>query len=94
MLVDDARIKQLTDEVLAQLAAPKDPVAADLESRVAALETAVRDLRAPQSPASRVVLLNVHPSVELLSIPGGEDRCVLEPDKPCVQSGRCRTFGH
>jgi hypothetical protein len=29
-----------------------------------------------------------------LDVPGGTDRCVLEPDRPCVQSHACRTLGH
>jgi hypothetical protein len=35
-----------------------------------------------------------HPSLRLLDVPGGDDRCILEPDKPCVKSGRCRTLGY
>jgi len=30
----------------------------------------------------------------VLSVAGGTDRCVMEPDKPCVQSHACKTFGH
>ena len=79
--MDDERIRQLTEEVLSQLATPKEPVAADLETRLASLEHRV---------------LHVHPSHQLLDVPGGstDGRCVLEPDKPCVQSGQCRTLGH
>ncbi len=82
--MDDARIRQLTEEVLAQLATPQDPVAADLESRVASLE------RRP------TLALHVHPSHQLLDVSGGssDGRCCLEPDKPCVQSGQCRSLGH
>jgi hypothetical protein len=37
----------------------------------------------------------VHPGLRILDeVPCGEDRCVLEPDKPCEKSGRCRTFGY
>jgi len=37
-----------------------------------------------------------HPSLRLLSVAGGVvgSPCVIEPDKPCVGSLRCRTFGH
>jgi hypothetical protein len=86
--MDDQRIKDLTREVLEQLAAPREAVAADLETRVAALERALQ----PRS----VVALHVHPSHQLLDVPGGstDGRCVLEPDKPCVGSGQCRTLGH
>ncbi len=78
--MDDERIKALTQEVLAQLATPKEPVAADLQARVVVLER----------------VLHVHPSHQLLDVPGGstDGRCVLEPDKPCVGSGQCRTLGH
>jgi hypothetical protein len=30
----------------------------------------------------------------MLDVPGGGDRCVLEPDQPCTNSGTCRSFGH
>jgi hypothetical protein len=87
--MDDQRIKQLTQEVLAQLGSPAEPVAADLEARVAALERALQ-------PKHTVVALHMHPSHQLLDVPGGstDGRCVLEPDKPCVGSGQCRTLGH
>src|SRR5262249_31178833 len=95
--VDDERIRQLTGEVLSQLGAPSGPVAADLESRVARLEGAVRALGASASPPAPVGTPRqggAHPSLELLDVPPGSDHCILEPDKPCVRSGRCRTFGH
>jgi len=104
--VDDARIAELTAEVLADLRAPAVPASgpvgssgSSLEARVAALEAALRALApsavaavavAAAAPASRPS----HPSLQLLPVPGGGDRCVLEPDKPCVSSGLCRTFGH
>ena len=91
--MDDARIQALTAEVLADLRAPAAPGpaaggAAALEARVAALETALRSLGV--TPAASAP----HPSLQLLGPAGGGDRCVLEPDKPCVGSGQCRTFGH
>lgn len=38
----------------------------------------------------------VHPSLRLLSVTGGVvgSPCVIEPDKICVGSLKCRTFGH
>jgi hypothetical protein len=42
-------------------------------------------------PVGRSIL---HPSLRLLGPSGCADACVLEPDKPCVGSGQCRTFGH
>ena len=99
--MDDARIRQLTEEVLSQISGTGGaPAAAGLESRVAALEAAVARLQSgaagaaapsPARPAGAV-----HPSLHVLrAAPSApSDRCVLEPDKPCVQSGQCRSFGH
>jgi hypothetical protein len=95
--VDDERIRQLTAEVMSVLRAPEaSPGAsssgASLEDRVAALERAVRGT-APVSV--QVVTAGIHSSQSLLgpsAPPGG--RCVMEPDKPCVQSGMCRALGH
>jgi len=94
--MDDSRIEQLRREVLTQLgASPAERVTHDLESRVAALEAAVADLLGgsarPVPTASRG---HAHPSLQVLGPGGGGDRCVMEPDKPCVQSHACRTFGH
>jgi hypothetical protein len=48
------------------------------------------------SAASDVVVVRLHPSLQLLSVPGGVvgSPCVIEPDKLCVGSLKCRTFGH
>lgn len=94
--MDDARIEQLRREVLTQLgASPAERVTHDLESRVAALEAAVADL---QGGGTRPLALaprgHAHPSLRVLGPGGGADRCLMEPDKPCVQSHACRTFGH
>ena len=98
--MDDARIRQLTEEVLAQIggtAAAASP--AGLESRVAALEAAVARLQAGPAPAAASsgahVHVHAHPSFRVLKVgPASSDRCVVEPDKPCVQSGQCRALGH
>ena len=94
--MDDARIEQIRREVLTQLgSSPSERATHDLESRVAALEAAVAELQgsaarpAPTSPRG-----HAHPSLQVLGPGGGGDRCVMEPDKPCVQSHACRTFGH
>jgi hypothetical protein len=104
--MDDARIEQLRREVLAGLgASPTERVAHDLESRVAALEAAVADLLGGhhrdawlQAGGTRPAPIpprgHAHPSLQVLGPGGGGDRCVMEPDKPCVQSHACRTFGH
>jgi len=103
--VDDARIAALTAEVLADLRAPAAGAPpSGLEARVAALETAVRALQSGAAAVGAVVAAGasasaagavVHPSLRLLGPSGGTGgACVLEPDKPCVGSGQCRTFGH
>jgi len=98
--LDDARIKQLADDVLAQLGA-EHAGAPDLEARVAALERALsRIATSSQAPAVAAALVvtasraESHPSLRLLDVAGGSDHCVLEPDRPCIQSGRCRHLGH
>ena len=94
--MDDARIEQIRREVLAQLGAPAPERATrDLESRVAALEAQVAELRQETAPAGPALSREQgHPSLRVLNVGGGTDRCVMEPDKPCVQSHACRTFGH
>jgi hypothetical protein len=100
--MDDERIRQLTQEVLADLARPAE---ADLSgvTDLEALESEVRGLRggAPAGTAGPVVAALVvsaerpsHPSAHLFELGPGSRQCVMEPDKPCVQSGACRNFGH
>jgi hypothetical protein len=101
--MDEERIRALTQEVLAKLRGPSAPgEAPDLESRVAALEGALRGLQAGATAAPAAVAVAVatpatavaHPALRLLDVPAGHDHCVLEPDKPCCRSGRCRSFGY
>ena len=94
--MDDSRIEQLRREVLSQLgSSPSERATHDLESRVAALEAAVAELQGGAArPASTAPRGYAHPSLQVLGPGGGGDRCVMEPDKPCVQSHACRTFGH
>ena len=103
--MDDARIKQLTEEVLSQIGGGSDAASSsDLESRVAALERAVRSLQsgAPAPPAATTVVVTqtaqqpTHPALAFIGPSGGGpgSPCILEPDKPCVGSGQCRSFGH
>jgi hypothetical protein len=94
--MDDSRIRELTEEVLSQLR-EGGPASADLESRVAALEATVARLQlGPARPAAAptAVHLHTHPSLQVLSVPAGSERCLMEPDKPCVHSGGCRVLGH
>jgi hypothetical protein len=98
--VDDARIRKLRNEVLGQLDAARPAAeSSGLESRVAALEAAVAALTGgtrpvPQRVSSGPVAPASHASLQVLGPGAGGDRCVMEPDKPCVQSHACRTFGH
>jgi len=95
--MDDTRIRELADEVLSQIGAGGGPAPAGLEARVAALEVTVARLqRGAAKPAAALAAVRVdtHPSLQLLSVPSGSDRCVMEPDKPCVHSGGCRVLGH
>ena len=97
--MDDRRIRELTEQVLAHLRsdAPEGPTEApNLASRVDALEHSVGRLEGSSPPAvtTTVVVSHSHPSLHVLNVPGGSDRCVLEPDKPCVKSQACRVLGH
>lgn len=96
--MDDGRIRQLTGEVLSQIRGAASPESADLEGRVAALEAAVRSLQGSTAATTAVVVTHTHahphPSLQVLGVPAGADRCCMEPDKPCVQSGQCRVLGH
>jgi hypothetical protein len=98
--MDDARIHELKQEVLGQLRKAQEGAVAHtgLETRVAALEKAVATL------ASRLVGSGVpgsapappsHPSLQVFSFPAStSDRCLMEPDKPCVKSHACRVLGY
>jgi hypothetical protein len=93
--MDDARIRDLTNEVLAALdRSPDTRAAQSLEARVAALEAAVARLAAPAAAAPAAGARG-HVSLTVLDVPSaGGERCVLEPDRPCCNSGTCRTLGH
>jgi len=104
--MDDSRIRELTEEVLGRLhgQGEAEPGSGGLASRVSALEQAVRRLERsapqPHAPASApealtavVVQSGAHPSLHVLKVPGGTDRCLLEPDRPCVKSQACRSLG-
>jgi hypothetical protein len=94
--MDDTRIRALTDEVMAALDRDQGARTTDsLEARVAALEAAVARLTpAPPAAAPAPRTARGHVSLTVLDVPGGGDRCVLEPDQPCTNSGTCRSFGH
>lgn len=102
--MDDDRIRQLTQEVLAQVQAPGETGRdRSLEARVTALEAAVARLQpraggttAEAAPEVAIHVHTTHPSLQLLQVEGGSTggACLLEPDRPCVQSGCCRSHGH
>ena len=107
MAMDDARIRELARGGAggAARSGGLSPARSDLEARVATLESEVARLRQAralpvvnETPAVHVHVAATaapeHPSLGRLGPGAGSDRCVLEPDKPCVQSGQCRTFGH
>jgi hypothetical protein len=91
--MDDARIKELSDEVLAQLGRPTP-----LELAQRALRQAPPAAAEPEPAAIRVlaVAVSVHPSHRQFDVPSGasDGRCVLEPGRACSGSGLCRTLGH
>jgi hypothetical protein len=94
MAMDDARIRALTDELMTALDRDQGARTTDsLEARVAALEAAVARL-VPATAAVAPAAPRGHVSLRVLDVPGGGDRCVLEPDKPCTNAGTCRSFGH
>ena len=77
--MDDAKIDLIAREVLTSL-------------KKAHAEGPASATASPAPPA----VIHLHPSLQLLSVPGGVvgSPCIIEPDKPCVGSLRCRTFGH
>lgn len=48
------------------------------------------------TPPPEMAATSPHPSLRLLSVVGGVlgQPCVIEPDKACVGSLQCRSFGH
>ncbi|MBP6704166.1 MAG: hypothetical protein KBH14_12130 [Vicinamibacteria bacterium] len=80
--MDDAKIDLIAREVLTSLkkARAEGPAAASAPSP------------SPHSRSKEVL----DPSLQLLSVVGGVvgQACVIEPDKVCVGSLKCRSFGH
>lgn len=100
--MDDERIRQLTAEVLHAIREPapgEERRERALEARVTALEARVAALAGGSVPAHTppaAVSRAEIPALRLVEVPGGGcvGECSLEPGRPCVGSGRCRTFGH
>ena len=80
--MDDAKIDLIAREVLTSLK----------KARAEGPASAFAPAPSPH-PRSTPVL---HPSLQLLSVSGGVvgQPCVIEPDKVCVGSLKCRSFGH
>ncbi len=78
--MDDAKIDLIAREVLTSLkkARAEGPVSAPV-------------FAPPQRSTTAL-----DPSLQLLSVSGGVvgQPCVIEPDKVCVGSLKCRSFGH
>jgi hypothetical protein len=76
--MDDAKIDQIAREVLTSL-------------KKAHAQEAPAPLPRSGEPAAPP-----HPSLRLLSVAGGVvgTPCIIEPDKLCVGSLKCRSFGH
>jgi hypothetical protein len=58
--------------------------------------TSLKKAHAPVAPRPSGSALALHPSMQILSVSGGVvgSPCIIEPDKPCVGSLKCRTLGH
>lgn len=81
--MDDAKIDSIAREVLTSLK--------KVHAGTARAEPG------PETQAVTVVVAAAqHPSLGLLSVVGGVvgTPCIIEPDKMCVGSLRCRSFGH
>ena len=81
--MDDAKIDLIAREVLTSLKKARSHEAPAVKQEASAVSAVA-------------VGLSLHPSLQLLSVPGGVvgSPCVIEPDTPCIGSLRCRTFGH
>jgi len=77
--IDDAKIDMIAREVLTSLK----------KARTQGTPGSV-------APSSEAAAAGPHPSLQLLSVVGGVvgQPCVIEPDKACVGSLKCRSFGH
>ncbi len=70
-----------------------DAIARDV---LTSLKKARAEGASPETPMPSPSVDPLHPSLYILTVTGGVlgSPCIVEPDKPCVGSLRCRTFGH
>lgn len=82
--MDDAKIDLIAREVLTSLRKAR------AEGAPSSSSVAPAPVPSPRSAAVQ------DPSLQLLSVSGGVvgQACVIEPDKVCVGSLKCRSFGH
>lgn len=76
--------------------APLDDAKIDLIAREVLTSLKKSRAEGARAPSAEPVAEGPHPSLRLLSVVGGVlgQPCVVEPDKPCVGSLKCRSFGH
>jgi hypothetical protein len=95
--MDDGRIQEIREEVLSRLRKDAGGPTPELSARVAALEAAVAELlraRLASPSVATSVHVHTHPGLRVIGPAPAGDRCVMEPDRPCVQSQACRVLGH
>jgi hypothetical protein len=82
--MEDQKIDQIAREVLVSLKKARTENVAPTPS------ASGPHLHAPADAEPK------HPSLHLMSVAGGVvgSPCIIEPDKVCVGSLRCRSFGH
>jgi hypothetical protein len=75
---------------------PLDDAKIDLIAREVLTSLKRSRAEASRPAAAEAPAAAPHPSLRLLSVVGGVlgQPCVIETDKPCVGSLKCRTFGH
>lgn len=91
-------VRQITENVLRRLGEQPLASATPVEesSPMGLFRTARTQPTSSATPA-------LHPALTVFQEPEGigeilefmgEKKCVIEPDKPCINSGRCKSFGH
>jgi hypothetical protein len=81
--MEDSKIDQIAREVMVSLRKARSSEASS------SIQTSAPAAASPNAEG-------MHPSLRLLSVAGGVvgSPCIIEPDKVCIGSLKCRTFGH